>query len=89
VATAADRYQIEWGRFDNATGAVTDTLSVAVAERRQQLPAAYVSAPPDYLQARVSAVHPRFPAWANPVTLHFRRTASGWTLVGLNRLPES
>jgi hypothetical protein len=87
LAPPADRYRLEWGRFDNATGDVTDTLAVVVSERRLQLPAAYVSAPPEYLQVRVSAVHPRFPAWATPVTLHFRRTARGWTIVGLNRMP--
>jgi hypothetical protein len=89
LTTAADRYRIEWGRFDNATGTVTDTLAVVVGERRLRLPAAYVSAPPEYLQVRVSAVHPQFPAWATPVTLHFRRTPRGWTIVGLNRMPEA
>ena len=88
MTTAADRYRIEWGRFDNATGVVTDTLAAVVSQRRLQLPAAYVSAPPEYLQVRVSAMHPRFPAWATPVTLHFRRTPRGWTIVGLNRMAE-
>jgi hypothetical protein len=68
---------------------VTDTLAAVVSERRLQLPAAYVAAPPEYLQVRVSAIHPRFPAWATPVTLHFRRTPSGWTLAGLIRMPEA
>ncbi|HEX8027832.1 MAG TPA: hypothetical protein VF491_05190 [Vicinamibacterales bacterium] len=89
LAPPAERYRLEWGRFDNATGAVTDALAVVGGERRLQLPAAYVSAPPEYLQVRVSAEHPRFPAWAKPVTVHFRRAARGWTLVGLNRLPET
>ena len=88
LTTAADRYRIEWGRFDNATGVVTDTLAAVVSERRLQLPAAYVARPPEYLQVRVSAVHPQFPAWATPVTLHFRRTDRGWTIVGLDRMPD-
>ena len=89
LTTAADRYRIEWGRLDNPTGVVTDTLAAVVRERRLQLPAAYISAPPEYLQVQVSAMHPRFPAWATPVTLHFRRTARGWTIVGLNRMPQA
>ena len=88
LATHADRYRIEWGRFDNATGGVADVQPVVVNERRLRMPPAYVSAPPDYLQVQVSAVHSRFPSWEKPVTLHFRRNAGAWTLVGLKRLPE-
>ena len=40
-----------------------------------------------YLQVRVSAFHSRYPSWAIPVTLHFRRDGSAWTLVGLQRMP--
>jgi hypothetical protein len=89
LTTPADRYRVEWGRFDNTTGVVTDTLAAVVSERRLPLPAAYVSTPPEYLQVRVSGMHPRFPAWSTPVTLHFRRTPGGWALVGLNRIPEA
>ena len=89
LATHADRYRIEWGRFDNASGAVTDT-------RRLWSPSGACDCRPptclrrrEYLQVRVSAIHPRFPAWATPMTLHFRRTPRGWTIVGLNRMPEA
>ena len=30
-----------------------------------------------------------FPKWKQPVKTHFRRTAQGWELVGLERLPET
>ena len=89
LTTPADRYRVEWARFDNATGTVTDTQAVVVNDRRVRLPAAYVSAPPDYLQVQVSGIHSRFPAWATPVTLHFRRAAGGWALVGLKRMPDA
>ena len=42
----------------------------------------------EFLQVRVAAVHPEFPSWATPVTVHFRRLANGWQLVGVARLTE-
>jgi hypothetical protein len=68
---------------------VTDTQAVVVNDRRVRLPAAYVAAPPEFPQVQVSAIHSRFPAWATPVTLHFRRAAGGWSLVGLKRMPDA
>jgi hypothetical protein len=87
LATDANSFRIEWGRFDNATGVASDLQTVTVGEPRVRLPEGYVANPPQYLQVRVSAFHPRYPSWATPVTLHFRRTGSAWTLIGLQRLP--
>jgi hypothetical protein len=87
LATDANSFRIEWGRFDNATGEIRDEQTVTVIEPRVRLPDSYVAAPPEYLQVRVSAFHSRYPSWAIPVTLHFRRDGSAWTLVGLQRMP--
>ena len=87
LATDANSFRIEWGRLDNATGAVSDQQTVTADELRVRLPESYVASPPRYLQVRVSAFHPSFPSWATPVTLHFRRDGSAWTLVGVQRLP--
>jgi hypothetical protein len=89
VANHADRYRIEWARFDNASGTVSDAAEAVVNEPRITLPAAFISGAgaPEYLQVRVAAVHPRFPVWATPVTVHFRRAGASWNLVGVTRLP--
>ena len=36
----------------------------------------------------ISADAAGFPRWKEPIKTHFRRTAQGWQLVGLERLPE-
>jgi hypothetical protein len=37
----------------------------------------------------ISADLAAFPTWKQPIRTHFRRTAQGWELVGLERLPET
>jgi hypothetical protein len=91
VATPATGYRLQWARFDNAIGVATDVdEEMSVSEPRAQGPRALTSpgTAPEYVQVRVAAVHPKFPAWATPVTVHFRRVERGWSLVGLARLPE-
>jgi hypothetical protein len=91
VAAAATSYTVQWAGFDNTTGVSTGGSSEAVVtEPRAQAPAALLSkeTAPEFIQVRVAASHPRFPAWTVPVTLHFRRTERGWKLVGLVRLPD-
>jgi hypothetical protein len=90
LTNAADRYRVEFGRFDNRTGTVTDVQEAIVTDRRVQLPQALLHGPsaPDYLELRIAAFHPRYPQWAVPVTVHFRRAGPAWNLVGVRRLPE-
>lgn len=91
VSSAADSYQVQWGAFDNTTGDVRllgDLITTGEA-RAQATPAVIAAgAAAGFLEVRVSAIHPRHPKWAVPVTAHFRRFGSAWTLVGLARLPE-
>jgi hypothetical protein len=86
VATPASRYRVRWSRFDNATGAVSDTVEAESLEMRAVAPAPLLAGAA-FIQVEVAAVHPEHPPWAQPVTLHFRREGSGWILVGLRRLP--
>ena len=39
-----------------------------------------------YVAVDVKGVNPAYPAWAAPARATFRRTATGWKLVGLERL---
>ena len=88
VAKAADRYTIEWSRFDNATGTHEPAGGEAtVTEPRAQAPASLVAAKPQILAARVRAFHPDHPAWAQPIMMYFRQVEGGWKLVGLERNP--
>jgi hypothetical protein len=89
LAMPAEEYRIQWARFDNTTGAASDVSNAVVRQPRAPLPSPFQgAAAPEFLEARVSAVHPGFPSWAQPVTVHFRRSGSSWKLVGLTRLQD-
>jgi hypothetical protein len=84
---------VEWATFDNATGIATDVGgSVTVSEPRAEAPAALLApgTTEQFVQVSVAAIHPKFPTWATPVTVHFKRGPEGqaWTLAGLVRLPD-
>jgi hypothetical protein len=37
----------------------------------------------------VVSLEPAHAAWAKPVDVYFRRAGGGWTLVGVERIPET
>jgi hypothetical protein len=86
VATSAQRYRLRWSRFDNATGALTDTVETEAIEARAAAPGSLLASAA-FLQVEVAAEHAQHPAWAQPVVLHFRREGTRWILVGLRRQP--
>jgi hypothetical protein len=88
-ATPPQGYDVQWARFDNSTGtAVTAGPRRTLDAPRDTLPAPLREAA--FVQAEIRTTHAGFPAWAAPVTAHFRRIAGGWQLVGLRRaLPTS
>ena len=80
---APSGYQSEWHQFDNATG---ETRPIGRARGNGPL-----LEPPGALPAQVGEMV-QIDVWseasgpaAQPVRLHFRRAASGWTLIGLDR----
>jgi len=88
VATAAERYTVQWSRFDNASGthqAIGAEQTVTAA--KAMAPAALTSGAPEYVSVRLHAFHPEQPAWAAAVVSYFRRAGDGWSLVGLERNP--
>jgi hypothetical protein len=88
AAKAAERYTVQWSRFDNAAGTHTDEGSEqTVTEPRAQAPSALVNARPEYIAARLRAFNSIHPDWSQPLMVYFRRAADGWTLVGLERNP--
>ena len=87
VASGPARYHAAWFRFDNATG---DTQSIGETESTTatiEAPSALPTAADSFVAVDISVDHEGHPAWRRPVRTHFRRTADGWTLVGLTRLP--
>jgi hypothetical protein len=88
VANAAERYTVEWLRFDNGSGAHEPAEAEAtITEPRAQAPRPLLDGKPQFVAARIRAFHPDRPAWAQPVTLYFRQVDGGWKLVGLERNP--
>ena len=78
---------MQWATFDNRTGTATpDGAPQGVTTLAARAPASLLGE--HFVEARVSARSPRHPAWAEPVTVRFRRGESGWSLVGVRRGPE-
>jgi hypothetical protein len=86
-APAPSSYSATWARFDNATGQTAPIGQTTSREARMQGPADMPTSPGTFLELELSAQHSNHRAWERPITLHFKRVGSGWTLVGLQRLP--
>jgi hypothetical protein len=85
VAKAPAGYRAEWGRFDNATGQSSTLGTTSSAADRLAAPGLLPGEAGAIVEVKVSATGAPNPSWEKPVTLHFRRTADGWKLVGLKR----
>ena len=89
VASGPATYRASWFRFDNATGetqALSETQSpTTTIEAPRGLPTASGS----FVAVDISADSEAHPTWRRPIRTYFRRGGEGWTLVGLERLPES
>jgi hypothetical protein len=85
----AGGYRATFASFDNVTGASSPIGSPVTATQLElAAPAGLPSQPGSFVKISVSAVSAAQPAWNEPVDAYFRRTASGWQLVGLRRLPQ-
>jgi hypothetical protein len=85
VAKAPAGYRAEWGRFDNATGQASTLGAATGSDARLAAPAPLPTEAGAIVEIKVSATGAPNPSWEKPVTLHFRRAADGWQLVGLQR----
>lgn len=88
VASAPAGYRAAWSEYDNDAGESrslgADTRSSAP---RMEAPDTLPSRAGAFVRIEVSAVDPPRAAWTRPVDVYFKRTARGWMLVGLERLP--
>ena len=88
AAAPPDGYEARWFRFNNDTGETASLGSpTASAGLKVQAPVPLPAEPGAYVKVDVSAKNPPHTSWKEPVQVYFRRTADGWKLVGLERLP--
>ena len=81
-------YIVHWATFDNTTGQGAPLgAPTATKGRESPAPVALPSAPGSFVKVQISAATPEHPSWAVPVEAFFRRSATGWALVGVDRLP--
>jgi hypothetical protein len=79
-------YVVEWHRFDNATGATTSIGTTSASGTTVPAPQGLPGEAGAFVRADISAKGgPE--SWAAPVHAYFRRGASGWALVGFERIP--
>ena len=81
-------YSATWAQFNNDTGQTTAIGSpTPITGNQVQAPAALPTAAGSFVKVQLSAAQPEKGSAAAPVDVYFRRTADGWRLVGLERLP--
>jgi len=81
-------YEARWFTFDNQTGAATPLGSpVTIQGMSIQAPVALPGETDTFMKVEIAAVNPPHPAWKDPVQVYFKKTADGWKLVGLERMP--
>jgi len=88
AAKAPSAYRAAWFLFDNTTGGTKPLAETESATATIGAPAGLPAAAGSMVAIDIAADSAEHPAWKQPVRTYFRRTATGWTLVGLDRLPE-
>jgi len=89
VARAPETYRASWFQFDNATGETRALSETQSARTALPVPSGLPRSIGAYVEVDVSADSKEHPVWRQPVRTFFRREASGWKLVGLERMPET
>jgi len=88
-AAAPAAYHASWFRFDNTTGETQPIAQMQSTTTETILtPGLLPTAPGTFIEVDLTADSADHPTWQQPVRTFFRRTSGGWTLVGLERLPD-
>ena len=88
AASGPAAYRAAWFRFDNATGEVQPIAETRSTSTAMEAPSGLPATAGGFVGADVSVESEGYPSWRRPVRIVFRRDGGGWTLVGLERLPE-
>jgi hypothetical protein len=89
VAEGPAAYRASWFRFDNATGEMQPLSETRSATTTMDAPRILPMAASSFVAIDMSVESEAHPAWRRPIRTHFRRDGQGWTLVGLERVPDS
>ena len=89
VAKGEPTYRASWMLFDNMTGSTKPLSTTESQTTTLDAPAGLPTMPGSYIEVDLSADLQAYPAWKEPIKIHFRRTQQGWTLAGLERLPDT
>jgi hypothetical protein len=85
IASPPGRYELTWSKFDNTTAeTVGEGVQMTVSSPRCEAPSAIVQGS-QFVSVAIRSIAADRPEWASAVTVHFRRSADGWRLVGLSR----
>jgi hypothetical protein len=89
VARGPATYRASWFRFDNATGETQPLSETQGSTTTIEAPSGLPTPSGSFIAVDISVDSTADPTWRRPIRAFFRRGAEGWTLVGLERLPES
>jgi hypothetical protein len=89
VAKAPTGYRASWMLFDNATDQTRPLSDTQGATTTLQAPGGLPAGNNSMIAIDLSADAPANPSWQRPVRVFFRRSGGGWTLVGLERMPQN
>ncbi|HEX7019160.1 MAG TPA: hypothetical protein VF159_04065 [Gemmatimonadaceae bacterium] len=85
----AGGYVVRWSTFDNASERLTPLgPTTAAIDGRTSAQAPLPVAPGAIVQTRIAAASSAQSAWTVPVDVYFRLGGTGWTVVGVDRLPR-
>jgi hypothetical protein len=89
VAERPDGYRATWYEFDNATGETRRIADTESATTTIDAPTGLPTAAGRFVEVDISANSREHASWQRPIRTHFRRDATGWKLVGLERMPDN
>ena len=88
VASGAATYRAAWSQFDNATGETRALSATESTTTTIEAPPGLQTTSGSIVMVEISVDSDAHPEWRRPIRTYFRRANDGWTLVGLERLPE-
>jgi hypothetical protein len=88
VAKAPASYRAAWFAFDNATGDTRPLSETRSPTTTIDVPGGLPTATESFIAVEISADSMEHPSWRQPIRTYFRRSADGWKLVGLDRMPD-